>query len=100
MIGCPRNGLTKFQAKFSQVRLTNNTTTNIRNLLTTSMEKEEMTEVELSMVAASGAVEHIRKSSGCSLDLVNWPNHGAKIDSACMQHAIQISEPGSLLLSK
>ena len=43
----------------------------------------------------SGASE---KTSDCRRNLVNWHNHGAKIDRAWMQHAIQISEPGLLLL--
>ena len=44
------------------------------------MEKEEMTDVEF--------LVDIRKASGGRLDLANWPNHGAEIDRACMQHAI------------
>ena len=45
------------------------------------MEKEEMTDVEF--------LVDIRKASGGRLDLANWPNHGAEIDRACMQHAIR-----------
>ena len=46
-------------------------------------------------------VEHLvdtRKPSGGRPDLANWPNHCAEIDRACIQHAIQNSEPGSLLV--
>ena len=51
-----------------------------------SMEKEEITHVEL----LDGAVEHVRKASGTCPDLANWPTHGAEIDRACrIQHAIQ-----------
>ena len=40
----------------------------------------------------------ILKASGGRPDLANWPNHGAEIDRACMQHAIRNSEPGSPLV--
>ena len=39
----------------------------------------------------------IQNSSSGRQDLANWPNHGAEIDRACMQHVIRNSEPGSLL---
>ena len=58
-----------------------------------AMEKEEITDVEL----LDGAVEHVRKARGTRQDLANWSTHGAEIDRACIQHAIQNSEPGSLL---
>ena len=35
------------------------------------------------------ALVDIPKASGGRPDLANWPNHGAEIDRACMQHAIR-----------
>ena len=40
----------------------------------------------------------IQKASCGRPDLVNWPNHCAEIDRACMQHVIRNLEPGSLLV--
>ena len=57
------------------------------------MEKEEITDAEL----LDGAVEHVQKAKGTRPDLANWPTHGAEIDRACIQLAIQNSEPESLL---
>ena len=45
-----------------------------------SMEKEEITDVEL----FDGAVVHIRKAGSTHQDLANWPTHGSEIDSACI----------------
>ena len=56
------------------------------------MEKEEITDVE----HLDGAVEHVWKPSCTRQDLANWPTHSAEIDNACIQHAIQNSEPGLL----
>ena len=53
------------------------------------MEMEQMTDVELFV--------DIRKPAVVP-GLANWPNHGAEIDRACMQHAIRNSEPGSPLV--
>ena len=57
------------------------------------MEKEEIADVKL----LDGAVEHVQKASGSRQDLANWPTHCAEIDRACIQYAIQNSEPGLLL---
>ena len=56
------------------------------------MEKEEMTDVEL--------LVDIQKASVGRPDFANWPNHGAEIDRACMQHAIRNSDNfGALIAS-
>ena len=77
VIGRQRNGPTKFHSgKISQVRLTNNTTKNRK--FTDYIDGKGRND---GCRALDGAVEH-PKTCGGRLDLVKWPNHGAKIDRA------------------